>query len=520
MNMGVFNMQMREGTIGTLFLESSKKFADKEMIYDVTLDRTCTYAEFKKLVDSISRGLVAKGMQKGDHIGILAPNSIDWLAVFYAVCNIGGIAVLLNAALTVEEMVYAINYSDLKMLFTTEELLEQIGNVLDTCEFQVFLVNNTESDKFNIGYLIAQGQKITQEEIQLLMEDVKGEDPATIQFTSGTTGNAKAVLTSNASIYLNALDTAKELEYEEKDNVLLGTPLYHILGYIGTALMAFSIGATLNIMLKFRTTVALETIQNRKCTCFHGVPTMYQFLIENCEEYDISSLEKGLIAGASVSSDILKWSFRILQMKCITNVYGQTETLSIGTIHYHSKYDVDKVGFVLRKGIKAKLVDSQNQLIEETGIMGELVVETENAMMGYYKNEKATKRTKNEKWIRTGDLAVMNIDGTIEIKGRKGDIIIRGGENILVSEIEKKIREHPLVREVAVLGIKDKIFGEEIAAFVEYYPNEKLNIVELKDFMCRRLGKIERPKYLRLVKFLPLNATGKINKNKLREMLL
>lgn len=513
-------MQMKEDIIGTLFLESSMKFAHKEMIHDVTLDRTCTYAEFKELVDSISKGLIAEGLKKGDYVGILAPNSTYWLAIFYAVCNIGGVAVLLNAALAIEEIAYAINYSEVQMLFTTEELLEKIEGASIDFVYQAFLMDNEEAGKANINFLIKKGENISDKKIQCMMEDVRGDDPATIQFTSGTTGNAKAVLTSNASIYLNVKDTARELGYTENDKVLLGTPLYHILGYIGTALTVFSIGATLSLMLRFKTTVALETIEKDRCTCFHGVPTMYQFLIENCEDYDISCLDKGLIAGASVSREILKWSFLVLQMKSIVNIYGQTETLSIATIHYHGKHDADKVGFVLREGIVAKLVDSENRLIEETGVMGELIVETDNAMLGYYKNEEETRNTKNGKWIRTGDLAIMNIDGTIQLKGRKGDIIIRGGENILVTEIEKKIREHPLVREVAVFGVKDKVFGEEIAAFVEYYPDAKLNIIELKEFVCNRLGKVERPKYLRLVKYLPLNATGKINKNKLREMLL
>lgn len=502
---------MEEKTICTLLVESLHKYEQREMVYDVMQGETFTYDEFNKLVNEISKGLIYEGIEKGNHIGLLEDNSVYWFAILCAICNVGAVAVLLNSALSSDEILYAINYADISMLFTSTEICNHFKLKESNPTYKIIYMDRQEPEE-NLFTLLNLAKFVSDNTLSEYIQNVKGEDVATLQFTSGTTGRAKAVLTSHESLYINAKDTARELEYTEQDSVVLGTPMFHILGYIGTALTVYSVGASLCVVGKYSTSKVLRVIQEKKCTSFHGVPTMYQLLMEKCKDYDISTLKKGLIAGASVTGRIISKCFETLGLEHMVNIYGQTETLSIGTIHYRNAEDFENTNFTLRDGIVAKVFDIHNETEEVVGVIGELMVKTDNAMLGYYKNEEATEKTKDGKWIRTGDLSVLNEDGTIRVKGRRGDIIIRGGENILVTELERKFLNHPLIQNVAVFGVSDKLYGEEIAAFIEQNVDEPITKSELEEYVDKYFSKIERPKFLRIVKNLPLNTIGKINK--------
>lgn len=499
-------------TIGKLLEESLCKYEKRELVYDEVHGVTFTYIEFNTLVNDISKGLIFEGVKKGEHIGILENNSIYWLASFCAICNIGAIAVLLNTELTRDALLYAMNYADISFLFTSDSLMESFSLSEFEQDHKVFRLNPDNQTNKGMKVFIENAKEVSDETLKKYIVNVKNEDIASMQFTSGTTGAAKAVLTSHESIYLNVKDTAKELEYTQEERVILGTPLFHILGYIGTALTVYSVGAFLCMIGRYSTTRALQVIEEKECTSFHGVPTMYQLLASKCEKYDISSLKNGLIAGASVNSRIISECFHTLGLKHMANIYGQTETLSIGTIHYRKEEDFKKRNFTLREGIIAKVMDLHKMREEKVNSIGELFIKTDNAMVGYYKNEEQTSKVKNGQWIRTGDLAVKNADGTIRVKGRRGDIVIRGGENILVTELERKFLKHPLIQNVAVFGVKDKLFGEEIAAFIEQNVEEEITKEELDEFVKTHFSKIERPKFLRIIKHLPVNSIGKINK--------
>lgn len=518
--------------LSELWKRNSDIYGDKIMLSDITSEQNYTYREFFNQTEQLAKGLIGYGIKKGEHIGLLSRNSAEWLLVFAATTEIGCVLTMLNTALGEQELISSMKHADVKYLFAEEEMLQLLNE--DKSEDFELLEDITEKtgnvtqdifllDSYNFGYehhidyIYEYGRFTSMLNLKQRKEQVEESDVATIQFTSGTTGNPKAVQLTQKGIVKDETRNAAYFGYSSDDKMVLGTPLFHILGYAACFIPIVLSGARLYIMRKFSTTKTLQTIEQEKCTAFCGVPTLYQFLCEKSSNFQISSLRFGIVAGALCSEDLVKKIFTSLRIRRLENYYGQTETLTVGAASFLKNEKVYNKGFKFMDGINFKILDLHTHKSVKAGKQGELIIQSDSAMPGYYKNDEATKKTIKDGWLYTGDLAVMDENGLVYIKGRMGDTIIRGGENISATEVENQIMRHPMVKTAAVLGVPDQIYGQEVCAFVMLHNGEKMSKEELLEFLKENSGN-KIPKFVHFVREFPYTASGKVQKFKLLEM--
>ena len=338
-------------------------------------------------------------------------------------------------------------------------------------------------------------------------------------YTSGTTGNPKAVMLGQSRILNNVLTFIDNFGYTQEDVILSALPLFHVMGCLFTAMLIFMVGGKLVLTKKFSTKKALQIIQDIKCTSFHGVPTMYQFMLNYCKDYDVTSLKKGMLAGAYCAPEVINEIQDKLGIENIFSCYGQSEGVGFTQIRM-SDSDEKKRTTVGRAvdGVELKIVNDEGETLP-TGQVGEILAYMPGCMLGYYKNQEATDATIVDGWIHTGDLGFLDKEGYLTIKGRKKELIIRGGENISPSEIEDVIRSYAMVHDVAVVGVPDKVLGEEIAAFIQMKPGANFSSEEVMAYISQSLPKFKTPKYVYYMDEMPMTSTGKILKRKLVEMV-
>lgn len=510
---------MRRQTLGIILSEVSEANPDHAIIYDFLRDKVITYGEFMDKVRGISRGLLERGIKKGDSIGILSYNNEEWMEMFFAICSIGAVAVLLNAEQSKEELLYVIKFADVKLLFVTDILYEKIADDEIEKLQGIYQMPSNDWELDALQELIALGEKVPNQILEETMEEVDEHDVAVIQFTSGTTGMPKAVQITHKSICFNAMITSNDMQYSKKDIILLGAPLYHVLGYIASAMAAVVAGAGICLIKKFKTMIALKAIQELKCTSFHGVPVMYQYLVSECEKFDLSSLKKGIVAGAVCSETLVDQIFKKLELCQLLNYYGQTESMIIGSKNLFIESYKNFTGFRIKPWVLFEIIDFKGNKITNKNQVGNLIIKTPSLMKGYYKNEELTQAAIQDNWYKTGDLAQYNEDGTIQIKGRGDDIINRGGENVSAFEIKKKLMEFSGVKDVAVFGVPDEVYGEVVAACIQFVEENVSSEREIMQYMEERFPRTEVPKYLKIVEELPYNAVGKLQKDKLLELM-
>lgn len=526
----VYQDKTINGYLEKVFKENRKKIA----IFDGTNNVSYSYFQLENYIEMMARGLMAYGVEKGDHIGILAPNCPEWVVILLAANKIGATVVCLNTGINNEQLQYAINYSEISMLFTTTTLLGQLEDAYECISYdgltdlnstvypklkKIFTID-VDRIRFNqakLDLILRKGTTVLPEALEERESLVKPEDISTIQFTSGTKGNPKAVCTKQVSILNNALTNAYNIGYTNEDKVLLGTPLFHILGYIGTALTILTAGGTLVLLEKFQTKRVLEVIEQEQCTSFHGVPTVYQYMLNKYHSYNLSSLKKGMIAGAYCREEVAGEILSKLKMEKLANIYGQTEVISIGEIDYMPENIGKEKGFRILQGVNVKIVDGKTHQELPAGTVGEVAVNSHFVMLGYYKNEAATAKTLIDGWVYTGDLARIDESGQIFLQGRMSDVIIRGGENISSVEIEKCLGRIEKIQEIAIVGVPDALLGEEIAAFITLKEGEVLEADEVYAYAHKYLAKQEYPKHIFIKESLPYTASGKVKKYELVE---
>ena len=488
--------------IGSFFDEVCEKYRERDCIYFPSTGEHYTYGQFHEYVTKLSKGLIAMGLTRNDHIAIKSANTPEWIALEMAATKIGIVLVILNANLTVQELAYAIDFADVKYLFTDKRVED----------FKCIVFED------DLAQLLERGKTISDETVRAWQNEVKESDVAFIQFSSGTTSNPKAILSPHSLIVWNTRRFAEVLPYNADDNLLLCVPLAHALGSSLTVLPVFHYGAKMTIIEGFEVTKVLQTIEEYRCTIFHAVPTMFMYLLKRYKCYDISCLRAALIAGSIVSKEVMESIRDDLDIPEIVQMYGQTEVLAItvSTIHDTMEKRMTTAGKAM-PGIEAKIVDPATNLEVPRGVEGELVFREPYPFLGYLNNEKATRETIQEDgWIHSGDYAVQDEEGYFSIHARLKELIIRAGENIAPNEIESVLLQFPLVNEVAVIGVPDKFKGEEIAAFI--VAKEPISKVELKKFLMSFLAKHKVPRYIYFVDELPKTGSGKIRKFELKNI--
>ncbi|MGI6678482.1 MAG: AMP-binding protein [Dehalobacterium sp.] len=508
-----------------------------------TLDYTRTYAQFRDDVDTFARSLIAMGVRPGDHVAIWATNVPQWFITFWATTKIGAVLVTVNTAYKIYEAEYLLRQSDTHTLVMIDghKDSDYVGIIKELCpELEnarpgeplhlkrlPFLRNIVTIESKQKGCLswdeaIALAENVSQDTVHRYAQAIHRNDVCNMQYTSGTTGFPKGVMLTHYNVVNNGKTIGDCMDLSTADRLLLHVPMFHCFGMVLAMTAAMTHGTTICPIPAFSPKLALECINKEKITSCHGVPTMFIAMMghEDFAKTDFSHMRTGIMAGSPCPVKVMQDVVDKMNMKEITIVFGQTESspgCTQSRVDDSIELRVNTVGRAL-PGVECKIVDPETGEDLPDNVDGEFVARGYNIMKGYYKMPEATKAAIDEDgWLHTGDLARRDENGYYKITGRIKDMIIRGGENIYPKEIEDFIYTHPQVRDVQVIGVPDKDYGEEIMACVILKEGENLTADELKEYIRSHLAKHKTPRYVEFVTEFPMNAAGKIMKYKMRE---
>ncbi|SOE10230.1 fatty-acyl-CoA synthase [Streptomyces sp. 2323.1] len=515
-------------TIGTDLSRTLSRFGDREALVEVASGRRWTYTELGRAVDEVALGLLAKGVTKGDRVGIWAPNCAEWVLVQYATAKIGAILVNVNPAYRVHELAYVLRQAGITVLVSAthhktsdyRRMIEQVRAESPALRDVVYIDDPTW------GGLLAAGAAVPQSRLAECEQTLTADDPVNIQYTSGTTGFPKGATLSHHNILNNGYWVAETLAYTEHDRVCLPVPFYHCFGMVMGNLGITSHGACIVIPAPaFDAATTLQAVQDERCTSLYGVPTMFIAELNHPDfgSYDLSSLRTGIMAGSPCPEEVMKRVVAEMHMAEVSICYGMTETSPVSTQTRRDDdlaHRTETVGRVLPH-IEVKVADPASGVTVPRGTPGELCTRGYSVMLGYWEEPERTAEVIDAaRWMHTGDLAVMNDDGYVRIVGRIKDMIIRGGENVYPREIEEFLYSHPKIADVQVVGVPDEKYGEEIAACVILRdPEDPLTRDELARFCRSRLAHYKVPRHLDIVDAFPMTVSGKVRKVELRERL-
>jgi fatty-acyl-CoA synthase len=513
-------------TIGACFERAVGAFGQREALVSCHQNLRFTYSELNEAVDLVARGLLAKGYEPGDRVGIWSPNYAEWAIVQFATAKIGVILVNINPAYRTHELSYALNQSGCRLLiaapsFKTSDYVAMVNAVadeLDTVEETIFLFS-PEWDA-----LSALGQGVAPETLTVRSSTLQFDDAINIQYTSGTTGFPKGATLSHHNILNNGYFVGEGCRYTEHDRICIPVPLYHCFGMVMGNLGAITHGACMVYPeAAFDPGATLRAVAAEKCTSLYGVPTMFiaELGHSDFETTDFSSLRTGLMAGSPCPVEVMKQVTSRMHMPEVGIAYGMTETSPVSTQTATDDTLDRRTGTVgtVHPHVEIKIVHPETGHIVARGESGEFCTRGYSVMLGYWNEPgKTTEAIDQAGWMHTGDLATMDADGFVNIVGRIKDMIIRGGENVYPREIEEFLYAHPDVADVQVIGVPDAKYGEEIMAWVVLRPESSgLTVEDLRAYCQGKIAHYKIPRYLKVTDSFPMTVTGKIRKIEMRE---
>jgi fatty-acyl-CoA synthase len=516
-------------TIGASLRRIAAQYPTGEVLVDVPTGLRWTYAEFDAATDTLARGLIAAGIEAGDRVGIWAPNCAEWVLLQYATAKAGIILVNINPAYRSHELAYALAQSGVRLLVSAESfktsdyraMIEQVRGGLDRLEEVIYLGSPrwqalTAGDA---GAAAGEPDPLAEREAGLSFDD-----PINIQYTSGTTGFPKGATLSHHNILNNGYFIGEGCRYTEADRVCIPVPFYHCFGMVLGNLACTTHGACIVIPSPgFEPAAALNAVQQERCTSLYGVPTMFiaELGLPGFASYDLSSLRTGIMAGSPCPVEVMKRVVSEMNMTEVTICYGMTETSPVST---QTRADDDTERRVSTVGrvhphVEIKIVDPETGRVVPRGAPGELCTRGYSVMLGYWEDEEQTRASIDAaRWMHTGDLAVMDDEGYLNIAGRIKDMVIRGGENIYPREVEEFLYTHPAIADVQVIGVPDAKYGEELCAWVKLRPGAELTLEQMREFCAGKIAHYKVPRYLRISEEFPMTVTGKVQKFKMRDV--
>jgi fatty-acyl-CoA synthase len=354
---------------------------------------------------------------------------------------------------------------------------------------------------------------------------LKNTDPINIQFTSGTTGFPKGATLTHRNVLNNGFFIGEAMHLTPQDRLCIPVPLYHCFGMVLGNLACLTHASTIVYPTDaFDPLLVLQAVQQERCTGLHGVPTMFIAELDHprFKEFDLSTLRTGIMAGSPCPIEVMKRVVSDMHMSEVTIAYGMTETSPVScqsTVDTSLEKRVSTVGKT-QPHLEVKIVDPENGQTVPTGTSGELCTRGYSVMHGYWEDlQKTAEAIDAEGWMHTGDLAVMDAEGYVNISGRIKDMVIRGGENIYPREIEEFLYRHPAVQDVQVVGVPDKKYGEELCAWVVLRAGATLDEAGVREFCKGQIAHYKVPRYIRFVDAFPMTITGKVQKFKMRELM-
>jgi fatty-acyl-CoA synthase len=545
-----------EKTIGGFFDEIAARWPDSDALVSCHEGARFTYRELQTDTNRLASGLLNLGLSRGDRVGVWSQNNAAWLLLELATAKVGIILVNLNPAYRLAELEYALNKASCKALLTMArfktsdyiEMLRELAPELDakgTAELNaarvphlrhVVWIDEAKADAarssvtddvpgmLRFSQLLASGAA-DDPRLAEIGRSLKPTDPINIQFTSGTTGFPKGATLTHRNILNNGFFVGESMKLTHRDRICVPVPVFHSFGMVMGNLACLTHGAAIVYPNEgFDPLSVLEAVQNEKCTALHGVPTMFIAELNHPRffEFDLSSLRTGIMAGSPCPIEVMKKVVELMHLSELTIAYGMTETSPISCQSSTETPLIKRVSTVgtVQPHVEVKIVDPVTGETVPIGMPGELCTRGYSVMHGYWGDEAKTREAiDSEKWMHTGDLGTMDAEGYVNIVGRSKDMVIRGGENVYPVEIESFLYRHPKIRDVQVVGVPDKRYGEELCAWIVPRQGETIEEEEIREFCRGQIAHFKVPAYIRFVEEFPMTATGKIQKFKIRELM-
>ncbi|MFD2679754.1 class I adenylate-forming enzyme family protein [Bacillus seohaeanensis] len=508
----------RPSNVYEMLVNAAEKFPTKEALIKDHI--RLNYQELKEQVDTVASNLLQKQIKKGDRIALLLGNEIEFALTVLACAKIGAIFVPLNTKLTARDLIYMLTDSGAKMLITNSTLAEPLEDWLTGNGYTPSCMLIDEHQPLKNMYSFHD---------ELLNDHPKSETPYQapsetdtlyIMYTSGTTGLPKGAVGSHINIIHSSLNYKHVLKTNHHTRTLIAVPLFHVTGLIGQLFHVILVGGTNVLMDRYRTEPFIELLVSEKINFMFNVPTIYIMLMSTpfFKTFSYGYVRTVAYGGAPMSKETIKDLKTYFPNASLHNAYGATETASPATIMPES-YPIEKSSSV---GLPVPVGDLKivNQDGEDCGPaeIGELYIKGPMVVKGYWNNKEANASSFIDGYWKSGDIAYIDQDGFVYIMDRIKDMINRGGENIYSIEVENVLYAHPKILEASVVGVKDKLYGEEVKAYIVKKPDVELTAEEVVAFAREHLSKFKVPRYVEFIKEFPRNPGGKIIKKKLAEM--
>jgi fatty-acyl-CoA synthase len=521
---GTSDVPLLGETIGENLRRTAERFPDREALAVPYQRYRATYRELWEQTGLVAQALIARGVKKGDRVGIWSPNRVEWVLTQYATARAGAILVNVNPAYRTHELEHVLRQSGTSFLviakgFRQADYIEMVREAVQRCpQHRETLVIDSDW-----GALLEEGRRAGAGELEDRERTLDPDDPINIQYTSGTTGFPKGAMLSHHNILNNGFFIGETLRYTERDRVCIPVPLYHCFGMVLGNLAITTHGACMVYPGEsFEPGAVLRTVQEERCTSLYGVPTMFIAELDHPSfaKTDFSTLRTGIMAGSPCPVEAMKRVQREMHMPEVTICYGMTETSPVSTqsaVDDPLEKRVSTVGRV-HPHVEIKVVDPGTGRVMPRGSPGELCTRGYSVMLGYWEDAHSTRLAIDAgRWMHTGDLATMDGEGYVNIVGRIKDMILRGGENVYPREVEEFLYTRPEIADVQVIGVPDLKYGEELMAWVKLRPGAAPTGEELRAFCKGKIATYKIPRYWKFVDGFPMTVTGKVQKYKMRE---
>jgi len=543
---GTTDLPLIEDTIGAMLDRAVSRWPEREALVSVEQGVRWTYEEFGRRVDELARGLMSLGLERGDRLGVWAPNCAEWTLTQFATARIGAILVNINPAYRLAELEHALTLSGVVLLVTAAafkstnyismllELAPELESSrsadlhaarLPALRHTICLDDTSLPNIIRFADVPAMASAAHKQRLAELVSVLQFDDPINIQFTSGTTGFPKGATLTHHNILNNGFFVGEAMQLTFHDRLCIPVPLYHCFGMVLGNMACITHGSAMIYPSEvFDPLAVMETVATEHCTALHGVPTMFITMLDHpeFERFDFSSLRTGIMAGAPCPIEVMKRVNQAMHMDQVTIAYGMTETSPVSfqsSVADSLERRVSTVGHV-HPHIEAKIVDTAGRIVPP-GTPGELLTRGYSVMRGYWNDpDHTTEAIDAAGWMHTGDLATLDEDGYGNIVGRIKDMVIRGGENVYPREIEEFLYQHPKVHDVQVIGVPDARYGEEICAWIRLREGVTATPDEIVAFCDGQIAHYKIPRYIKFVDMFPMTVTGKVQKFAMREQMI
>ncbi|MFI5319515.1 MAG: class I adenylate-forming enzyme family protein [Myxococcota bacterium] len=513
-----------------LFGLAKLRAAQEFVVYE---DERWSFGRMAESIDAVGHALVNHyGVKKGDRVAIAMRNFPEWIAAFAAITSVGGIAVLLNAWWTPDELAYGLEDSGTKLLVGDLERIERAAGSLDALDIRALAVRSEgkplppRTDRYED--VVRLGSPLPEVAIA-------HDDDATILYTSGTTGHPKGAVSTHRAVLsslgafasrasVQAMRFPKDKEKQSHPTCFILTiPLFHVTGCVAVMLTSFAAGTKLVMMYKWEPERALQLVERERVTNFVGVPTMAWDLLESpaFARYDTSSLVSVGGGGAPAPPQLVHRIDKSFGGKGRPNIgYGMTETNAFGPQNAGDDYVRKPTSAGRMVPVAEVRVTDTDGRVLAPGQVGEIWFRGPHLIRGYWNKPEATAQTIVDGWLRTGDIGRIDDEGFVYVEDRAKDMVLRAGENVYCAEVEAAIYEHPAVYECAVFGLPHERLGEEVAVAIHLRPGAALSEAELRAHLAKQIAGFKIPSIVEWKhEALPRNPAGKILKRELRDAL-